>query len=234
MSRQRRAVARKWWRAWNTWAVVAVMSAWTGGEAFAVSPPASKKMARQIEVMEKILDQVLLESPNFLIRGTPVAHGAYIPSFGVLFLFDASLTGQDWEHLKNWDFPGFKIEEKNGKRVIILPDEEDTPVPPDEEEEVGEVEGGDPRDVHRRRQERTYGRGKTELVDVLLDYGDTLSTLEANQWVAIMACMTDEDFVDRARMSRLILKAKMSDLRAYGAGTLSEEEMVKRIVEEEY
>jgi hypothetical protein len=228
--------ARDLERAWRAGAVAAALCFVAGQDASAVAPPPSKKMARQIEVMEKILDQVLLDSPNFLIRGTPVARGVYIPTFGILFSFDASLTGEDWEHLKNWSFPGFKIEEQDGKRVIIIPDEdvdiEEIRGPEDEPDESDE--DGDPRDHRLRRQERTYGRGKTEIVDVLLDYGETLSTLEPNQWVAVMAHLTDEEFIDRARMSHLILKAKMSDLRAYTAGSLSEEEMIKRIVTEEY
>jgi hypothetical protein len=234
MSR-RHGTARNLARACRTGAVVALLCAFAGNEAAAVAPPPSKKMARQIEVMEKILDQVLLDSPNFLIRGTPVARGVFIPTFGVLFSFDASLTGEDWEHLKNWSLPGFKIEEQDGKRVIII-DEEGEEVEERIEglEDPESDEDGDPRDHRLRRQERTYGRGKTEIVDVLLDYGETLSTLEPNQWVAVMAHLTDEEFIDRARMSHLILKAKMSDLRAYTAGSLSEEEMVKRIVTEEY
>jgi hypothetical protein len=238
MSR-RHGTARNLARACRTGAVAALLCAFAGQEASAVAPPSSRKMAKQIEVMETILDRVLLDSPNFLIRGTPVARGVFIPSFGVLFSFDASLTGEDWEDLKNWSFPGFKIEEHDGQRVIII--DEDGDGDPEieemhgsEDDEADDETSGDPRDRRRDRQERTYGRGKTEIVDVLLDYGDTLSTLEANHWVAVMAHITDEEFIDRARMSHLILKAKMSDLRAYTAGNLSEEEMVKRIVTEEY
>ncbi|MGQ0720325.1 MAG: hypothetical protein ACT4PE_01985 [Candidatus Eiseniibacteriota bacterium] len=237
MFRRHKGVARSLARACRTGAVVAILCAFAGEEASAVAPPSSRKMAQQIEVMEKILDQVLLDSPNFLIRGTPVARGVFIPSFGALFSFDASLTGEDWEHLKNWSFPGFKIEEHDGKKVIIIDEDGDVvteEIEGPEDYEADDDRSRDPRDRRRDRQERTYGRGKTEIVDVLLDYGETLSTLEPNQWVAVMAHITDEEFIDRARMSHLILKAKMSDLRAYTAGSLSEEEMIKRIVQEEY
>jgi hypothetical protein len=236
MSR-RHGTARNLARTCRTGAVVTLLCAFAGNEAAAVAPPSSRKMARQIEVMEGILDRVLLDSPNFLIRGTPVARGVFIPSFGVLFSFDASFTGEDWEHLKNWSFPGFKIEEQGGKRVIIIDEDGEKveeKIEGPEDDEVDDETSGDPRDRRRERQEKTYARGKTEIVDVLLDYGETLSTLEPNQWVAVMAHITDEEFIDRARMSHLILKAKMSDLRAYSAGNLSEEEMVKRIVQEEY
>lgn len=204
-------------------------------QALAVEPPTSRKMARQIEVMEKILDQVLLDSPNFLIRGTPVARGTYIDGFGVLFTFDASILDHDLDlDFKNWDFGGFRVEEHDGKRVIILPDqgrEEDHESTNDNDNE-DDIRTW--RDRRNARSDRVYVRGKTEIVDLLLDYGDTLTTLDAEQWIAVMAFMTDEDFADRSRFSRLILKAKVADLRAYAADDLSEEEMVKRIVEEEY
>lgn len=208
-------------------------------QAAGVEPPPSRKMARQIEVMEKIIDQVLLDSPNFLIRGTPVARGTYIAGTGVLFTFDASLVEHDWGmDGKKWNFGGFRVETKDGKRVLII--DEDGDVVGDDirgDDDAGKEEEGDIKDWREQRRaktERVYVRGKTEMVDLLLDYGDTLTTLEPNEWVIIMGFMTDEDFVDRARLSRLILKAKMSDLEAYTAGKLSEEDMVKRIVEQEY
>jgi len=211
----------------------------------AVEPPPNRKMGRQIEVMEKIIDQVLLDSPNFLIRGLPVTRGAYIPSFGVLFTFDASLVMKDWEQVLKMslpDLPEFRVEEKDGHKVIILPegrmglDEDDK----DEDSSGGEgkkkvqIDLGDWREKRRERQEEVYAAGKAEIVGVLLDYGDTLTTLEPGQWVAIMAYLTDEDFIDRRKFSRLILKVKVSDLKAYAAGDLDEENLVKRIVEQEY
>jgi hypothetical protein len=213
---------------------VAALVALAAGQAAAVEPPPTRKMTRQIEVMERILDQVLLDSPNFLIRSTPVARGTYIPGIGVLFTFDASLVEHDWGGIefKNWNFgKGFRVEEQDGKRIIIIDEDPD----PDERELDDEIEDSlqDWRDKRRERTERVYVRGKTEMVDVLLDYGDTV-TLDSGQWVVIMGFLTDEDFIDRNRFSRLILKAKAGDLDAYASGKISEEEMVKRIVEEEY
>lgn len=220
---------------------VAALVALTAAQAAAVEPPPSRKMARQIEVMEKIIDQVLLDSPNFLIRGTPVARGSYIPGTGVLFTFDASLVEHDWSDLdpKKWNLGGFRVETRDGQRVIIIDDGKDRDKEKGDEDaqkEDEQIEGDlqDWRDERRARSERVYVRGKTEMVDVLLDYGDTLTTLDPDQWVIIQGFLTDEDFVDRARFSRLILKAKIGDLQAYTAGKLSEEDMVKRIVEEEY
>ena len=216
--------------------VIGALVMGAAAEAFAADPPPSRKMLRQVEVLEKILDQVLLDSPYFLIRSTPVARGTYLEGHGVLLTFDASLVGNDWDGDFKWDFGGFKVETRDGKRVIILPDDEYDDDPDREEfhgdEDDEDLEGW--RDRRRLKRERTYMRGKTEMVDLLLDYGDTMSTLKDNEHLTIMAFMTDEDFIDRNRVSRLILKAKMSDLRAYSGGDITEEEMVTRIREEEY
>jgi hypothetical protein len=215
---------------------VAVLVALAAVQAAAVEPPPNRKMARQIEVMEKIIDQVLLDSPNFLIRGTPVVRGTYLPGTGVLFTFDASLIEHGLDNLdfKTWNFgKGFHVEERDGKRIIIIDDDGKI----ERDDIIGKEDLDDSiqdwRDKRRERNERVYVRGKTEMVDVLLDYGDTVS-LDANQWVVIMGFLTDEDFIDRNRFSRLILKAKAGDLQAYASGKISEEEMVKRIVEQEY
>jgi hypothetical protein len=195
------------------------------GRAGAVDVPPGK-MARQIDVMERILDQVLIDSPNFMISGRGNARGLYVKEFGVILSCDASLVEKD--HKFEWGKDDFKIIERDGKKVIVIPDrgedEEDTRPTKDDRE----------RSREETQQERLYKRGKAELVDTLLDYGDTLSTLEAGKWVAIVASLHDARYFDERGMSRLILQAKIDDLRLFATDKLSEEETVKRIVEKEY
>ena len=76
--------------------------------------------------------------------------------------------------------------------------------------------------------------GDSVIVDVFLDYGDTLTSLEDDQWVAVVAFLRDSSYFSEARISHLALKAKASDLRAYASEKISEKEMVKRIVKDEY
>ncbi|MFN8180070.1 MAG: hypothetical protein U0167_19210 [bacterium] len=201
------------------------------GSAWAVDPPPGK-MARQIDVMERILDQVLLDSPNFLVHGRPDARGLYVKEFGVIVSFDASLVEKDND--KNWNFDlgkGFKIVEENGKKVIIF-DSDSTAA--DEDKDAKRAKKAAKPSGKESTQERLYKRGKAEIVDTLLDYGDTMTTLESGKWVAIVAFLHDSRYFDERGMSRLILQAKIDDLRLYSADKLSEEEMVKRIVEQEY
>ena len=226
---------RRW--VWEVALVVAALlvGLWAGN-ANAADPPKNRKMARQIRMMEGILNQVLLDSPNFLVGGiVDYSWGFYVEGHGVILTFDASLiTGGDDHDWKKWTtFPGLRIEKgPDGQQIIIIPDDDDLDEEDLEELEEFEDMAKDWRDREGRRQERVLGRGKTELVDLLLDYGDTMTTLESGEWISIVAAL-EGDFLKDSGM-RLILKAKIDDLRAYGSDDLSEEEMVKRIVVEEY
>lgn len=214
---------------WTRVGAVALLLGLPSGRAFAVDPPPGK-MARQIDVMERILDQVLIDSPNFLVSGRGNARGLYVKEFGVILSCDASLLEKD---NKKWDWGSedFKIhKDEKGNTVIVLPDEE-------AEDEKDEESAEEPKRSRRGQgspQERLYKRGKAELVDALLDYGDTMDALERGKWVAIVAFLHDARYFDERGMSRLILQAKIDDLRLYATDKLSEEDMVKRIVEQEY
>jgi hypothetical protein len=224
---------RRQWPVREMWiAIVALMAGFLVSEAFAVEPPASRKMMRQIDVMERIIDQVLIDSPNFLVSGRGTTRGLYIEDYGAVFTFSASLVhkGKNW----NFDFSnGFKLMDDNGRRVIVVDPDEDVD-PDDIDAALDDEEDDSGMSRSERQEERLYRRGKAELVDLFLDYGDTLTTLEDGQWVAIVAFLKDSSFFTDQRISRLALKAKIDDLRAFSSEKISEKELVKRIVEEEY
>jgi len=219
-------------------ALIVLLSA---SAALAVDKPDSRKMARQMDVMEQILNQVLIDSPNFLVFGRDYTHALYVADFGMIFTFEASLVGKDEDEEFDWKkfgLEGFRIE-TDGERKVIVIGPEDPPEPPDAPEppKAGEKDEDSARSWEERRRskhDRLYRRGKTELVDVLLDYGDTLTTLKSNQRVAIVAKLIDSDYFEDRKISHLVLKAKISDLRDYAAEKISEKEMVTRIVETEY
>ena len=214
---------------------VALLLGLVASEAFGADKPA-RKMVRQIGVMESIMDQMLLDSPNLLIFGRDVTRGLYIDGFGAVFTFDASLVekdkhGFDWE----WGDLPFKVEEKDGKRIIIIEGDEDL----DEEDIAERVEAAERRQERleeRRggRQEELYKAGRAEIVETMLDYGDTMTALKAGEHLAVAAYLRDASYFTQNKISRLVLKAKIDDLRAYSDGDISEEEMVKRIRTEEY
>ena len=68
----------------------------------------------------------------------------------------------------------------------------------------------------------------------LLDYGETLTPLRDDQWVAVAAFLSRNKFFETSGISRLLIKARMSDLRDHGKGRITESEMRSRVVVEEY
>jgi hypothetical protein len=186
-------------------------------------------MAKQITVMEKIVNQVLVDSPNFFIQERENCRGMYVKDSGLVFTFSASLVEKDWDldKLLNWgDVEVKKTDDgyvvKPGKNKHKDKDEAD-----DEEDEEDEALPDEA--ALRKKQERTFLRGKAELIDVILDYGDTLTSLDPGKYLTIVGYLRDSDYFDEEGFTRIILKAKIDDIRAYGSEKISEDEMVKRI-----
>jgi len=195
------------------------------GSVFASAPSNQGKLNRQIEVMEGILDKVLLDSPNFLVHTGPNADGFYLPDYGAVFTFEASLT-ENYFGDGNWLIgPGsVEIQKHDGDRTIVIHkkgpgwqglfgkhDEDRTPKDP----------------------VALYERGKEELVQAILDYAETLGALPSEQAVVIVARMTDTQLADKKKIHQVMLRARMEDLKAYTDERISESEMKSRIRIEE-
>jgi hypothetical protein len=200
------------------------------GNAAGADDTASKKLTRQIGVMEKIVDEVLLDSPNFLVYSKQNTHGIYLDEFGMLFSFEASIltkSSEDWwQQLQNGLGKKFNIRRENGKTIIEYEDG-------DEDKEI-DVDDSDWEEKMEAEQKERYEAGKEELATVLLDYGDTLTGLRDAQTVAIAAFLRRGDFYFDDEVSTLVVKAKMSDLRAFAKGDLSKSAMQDRISYQEY
>lgn len=201
----------------------------------AAEPP-SPKLMKQMGVMERILDGVLVDSPNFLVYSQKSSHGVYLDGFGVLFCFEASLINKD-ENQDFWQNLGkkFKITTKDGQTIIDLRSNDDKEK--DKSDEGKDEPSFDPKEwkeKHDRAQKELYEHGKTELTEALAEYGETLGALPDGESVGITVLLRDSDFLTDKEISTLVLTARMSDLRAYAADKISEKEMRSRIVEEEY
>ena len=208
----------------------------------------TRKMKRQVAVMEQVIDQVLLDSPNFLVSGGENARGIYLPEFGALFTFEASLITKDWD-LSALGSGRFDLEvDDQGDRVIIWKDKKAKGAGDQEEEQAeskdDEAHEKDDQRMAKERaqrlakklnnQEALYDRGKKEVLEVLMEYGETLTGLGDDQWIAIVGFLKDSKYFSESKISRLVMKARMRDLRAYSAGQLTEQAMIAKVVQEEY
>jgi hypothetical protein len=206
-------------------ALLATLAAtWVGASVVqAADSPVSDKLNRQIGVMEKVIDEVLVESPNLLVYSSEATRGVYLDEFGVLFTLEASLVEEGWKNKMKF-FGNLQIEEDDGKIIIHRGEGDDEAVEDMKDWEAKQDE----------RNQKLYAKGKQELVDVLADYGETLTGLRDDQWVGLAAFLKGSGYFVDQRISRLVLKAKVSDLRAYASSRISDDQMRDRIVVEEY
>jgi len=217
------------------------------------------KMKKQIRVMEGMLDSILLDSPNLLIAGSHVAHGLYLDEFGVILAFEASLTGGGFDFGRSLEFlKNIRVESDKDKTIIWHEGSDDEEAQKeieeakkDLEEAKKDLEEAKKQAEHAEQERRvyvlgrdaegkeagqsaqeTYEKGKQELIDALIDYGETLTSLRDDQWVAIAAFLKDNQYFSDQKISRLVIKARIRDLRA--STQMSRDAMLGRMVIEEY
>ncbi len=180
-----------------------------------------RKMDRQIELFERVLDDVLVESPNWLVQSRKESRGRYRAGEGALFRVDASLVNSGhWGSSKWWN--GWWDDDD---RIIVIDDDdwdEDDDKPRSEKRKKW-------MDRVLKREERMYSRGKSEIVEAIADYGDLLSGVPAGESLVIEVDLERADLFEERDMSTLRFTAKMSDIRAFADGQIDEKAMVTRI-----
>ena len=99
-----------------------------------------RRLDRKISVMEKVLNEVLRESPHWLVGGgSDYTRSVYLEEFGVIFSFDASLvdrddSGLDLEGLSFLkDLRNIRIE-TDGDKVVVFRDSDKDSTKDDEQD----------------------------------------------------------------------------------------------------
>lgn len=194
-------------------------------------PTDNRRLNREITVVEKVMDDMLLDSKNLLVFATDHnAHGLYLDEFGIVFSFNASLVDRP-ESMSHYTFGGYRIEDKGDKIVVF---KEKDPAAATGGDSADEAAGKVRKEQDAARLAGLYAAGKREIADILLDYGPTLTSLRDDQWVAVGAFLKGSDLFQQRRISRLVIKARMSDLRALSAGRITRDVAAARMLEEEY
>jgi hypothetical protein len=208
----------------------------------------AKRILREITVMEKVIDQMLLDSKNLLVYSHENnTRGLYLDEFGILFSFQASLVDRDDDRPWPNVMKGFKFEESEDGTIIVIPTPPKAPNPPEppsggvnrpKTREAPQASSGESArswlDRKAGRRAKLYEAGKEEIIDTLVEYGDSMNSLRDTQWLGIAAFLRNSDFFIDNRISRLVVKARMSDIRAYHQGKLNRDQIVAKVVQEEY
>lgn len=192
----------------------------------AVAEPPSKKLQREVRLFERVLDDMLVDSPNWLVPGRENARGYYVPGHGVVFTFQTSLVDRGHRRV-SWAWGWWDDDEEDYRRWRERERDRDEDEKADRDRDLDRGRYGD-------REERLYARGKQELVDLLHDFGDVFESAGANETVTVVAHLDGSDLFWDEEIRRLEMVAKIADLRAAAAGTVSEEELERRVVVQEY
>lgn len=180
--------------------------------------PLDKNARKEVRIFERDLDDLLIESRDWLVPGRENARAYYIPGSGLLVTFQASLVShdRDWsvrflDH--RWDFD----------------DDED-----DEDDDRDRSDRSSRRERVREREERRFERGKEELVDFLLEYGRDLEFLAPGDNITLVAYLGDSDYFWDEDLDNLTLTVKASDLRTHAAGNLSSDAARAKVTIDQY
>jgi hypothetical protein len=238
--------------------VAAIMIALVGLVAvLAAADDRGVRLDRKIRVMEGVIDGVLIDSPNILVSpGGGITRGLALDGYGVLFTVDGRLNvghvgGNSFEYFfvpGNELITQYQVQALEGLERHEL-EELDESV--DEmrdraeayrrqaEERLQELKERQ-QEAERSREELEAERAemvaalRTEIVDTLVDFGATLVELDESERVAI-AVFLDEGALflpaDRSGRdgSRLVVGARMADLRRYAAGDLSRDDVIRAL-----
>jgi hypothetical protein len=195
----------------------------------------SSKLQKKIRVMEMVIDEMLVDSPNILVFSSEPSTSIYIEEFGVIFAFDASLARDEY-YMQGWlkDLQDIHIETDDDGNVHVYKSKKKVKVKDEDEDEVEEIDIEEMKEKAAAKEAEQYAGGKDEIIDTLVDYGDTLTELDDDQHVAIAVSLGKADFFEEADISRLVVKVKVRDLRSASAGRLSREDLRKRVTVTEY
>lgn len=197
------------------------------------------RLQRQVRVVEKGIEEMLVDSPNLLVTTPHPVRGITLEGYGAVFSFDASLIGDGWGSLAGSWASRFSADKrrilirkggKAGARVFSLHGNdlfvdggEDEPGDSEDRRGADAEESEEPDEATlRRSRAETYEKAKEELVQALLDYGATLSALPAGASVRLVACFDGLELSEDRTIHQLSVAASIDDLRAFGSGSASD------------
>jgi hypothetical protein len=200
------------WKTALTAALVVVLlgllAAWV-----AAADDTASRLDRKVRVMERVLEEVLVQSPDVAVSPGSAARGLYLDEFGALFVIEGDMGmafGEDGPPEPEVLGPGEGSEKDAAEAMRAFEDW---------------------RKKSAARQRERLSALRTQLQDALVDYGATLAELRDDQWVALVVFLGERGpFGDTDGPERLMLKVRMRDLRQHAAGALSREAVVAKVL----
>jgi hypothetical protein len=214
---------------WKIFVVAALMVAVLGLMAVSATAAddAASRLDRKVRVMERVLDEVLVQSPNVMVSSRGVTRGLVLEEYGALFTFEASL-GTEMFVFAVPEPPAVSSGEDDEDHIIVAPSRPNRPG----RESWAEWEDWQGKSDEKRAEQ--YGAFKSEMIEAIVDYGVTLTELGDDQWLAVVAFLGGRPLLGSEESGgRVMFKIKMRDLRQHSAGNLSRDAVKGRVIVEE-
>lgn len=206
-------------------AIMLVTLVWLVFAAVARGDDRSDRLDKKVRVMEKVLDEVLGQSEHVRVGMSNGVTGLTVDDYGAIFLFRGEI-GADIERM-----PGAAALLRSMEEMSDHEEEEGSPTPekarPPKEKSLDQLK----KEFEAKRAGELAGL-REELVDTVLDYGPTLAELGEERWVLIVGVLDGGIFSEYAAgggRNTLVVKAKISDLRQFVAGTLSRQAAAAKV-----
>ncbi|MCP4655434.1 MAG: hypothetical protein GY856_08450 [bacterium] len=180
----------------------------------AAAEPGSVPLDRQVRVMALVIDELLGPRSHGLRRPGAATRSLTLEEFGALFIVEAS--------------PEAELLQFQATKTVYRSSEDGERMGEAELAELGQkVE--QMREESERVQKECLADIRSKLIDVILDYGPTLTALRDDHWVVVAAYPECVVSLHQADGSALILQVRMSDLRQFRDGSLSREATIAKI-----
>jgi hypothetical protein len=186
----------------------------------------NQKVVRHLNLLERAVDELLVDSRSALVDHGRNANAIYIPGQGVVIAVSFGLIG--WDHglvrLSRWDGDWDDVD------YYDLYDDDDDPDKKDDDDRPSRKEI---RERIKKRQAERYVKVKQELIEVLADNADLLEDVPAQEWITIAARPRDMSWGDQ-KVTSVVLRIHRQDVTDRAAGRLSAEAFQKKVTVEEY
>jgi hypothetical protein len=189
---------------------------------------ADGKLRKQISIMEKVLDEALVDSKNALVKSTHPTRGVYLEGYGFVFTMELGIVDDNmyWDQLsKLLDVgSGYSVEREEkkveGETVITIKKKKD------DEKKLKSEHAGAGKD--EASPEERWGLVKKELVGVIRDYGDTIARAKPEEWFTLFATPLVGSWGTK-ETERLVIRVQMKEITDYNAGRITEKDFENRV-----
>ncbi len=187
-----------------------------------------KRIYKQISIMEKIIDEAMVESRNALVRSTHPTHGVYLEGYGPVFALEVGLVDVNfWTRGSIWSHMGGDItietDEDDGEKTITIRSGK----------KKKDRDGDWDDDDRHLDDDEKYERVKEELIEVIRDYGDTIARAKPDEWFTIFASPIQTSWGDKD-YNRLVVRVKMKEITDFNKDSIDESAFAKKVQIIEY